>query len=556
MNYNERLTKPVVLVSVLALLCLSAWVLSAPSVQAQNYVTIFSGPIATSGDCTQRVIFAGQCPASPDNPGTIKLEYRLRLTQPSAKPGEQIGLLLDFRVEGHYSCPTKMDSCSQINQIMFWSLELMFSARTVPAASNGATVTGPFAEFSIDTGGLTTQPLVVQADWMQILGLSDFPQDFQKTGTATTYLTIPGGITPRAFQLQATMRTTPSAVAANYVPSFSWPPTEPVQLIVGPSSQGATVAQQQQNPKSVSGGGTSGFAIPAQTVTTVGEGVVSAAAGIGTGLIGGGLASRFGKADGEEEKGDDWKGPTDETTRTAIDEEAGRIVEDAILHGPKYAQDDFKTLVKAIQGEAEAVGLSTSSAVPPPESPPEPVQQSSGDLIKQLQDSLRAEQDHVQGSPPVVQQTPINLTDPAQVQHALDGFNQSVQSSKDLQNALSTYSGRRVTIQIDDNQSTVQINQNGLSVSSSPADPKNDMIVKLTSDEIKQLQQDMAEIRRLGQSKDLMDQAQCVGSKAGLGLKLLGKLKDGTLANVQPRDIQLAIELAQHLGKVGGSAPK
>ena len=308
---------------------------------------------------------------------------------------------------------------------------------------------------------------------------------------------------------------------------FSWPSTEPVQLIVSPSSQGATTAQPQQqqlNPGTVGGGGTpGGFALPAQTVTTVEEGVVAGAAGIGTGLIAAGLASNYGTAEDVQE---------------AIDDTVGSIVEDWVLHSGQ-AHIDFKKALEDTRAEAD--GLSATSAVSPPESAPESVQQSSGDLIEQLQDSLHTEQDHLQGSPPesptVVQQTPINLADPTQVQHALDGFNQSVQSSQDLQDALSTYSGKSVTLQIDDNQITVQINQNGLSLST-PTDPKNDMFVKFTSNEIKQLRKDLAG-----------------GSEIKAAFSLAPKLMDGTTRNVGLDDIKLAVSLAKNLGKMG-SAPK
>ena len=538
MNYRKRLTKPVVLVPFFVLFCLSAWALSVPSVKAQNYVDIWSDhPICWGIKAEYNNVGWRECTKPEDNPGTVQLQYRLRLTQTSARPGDKIGIVTEFSVSWQYSCPTEVWSCDDVQRYLINFLSA-FSNRVLETGTIfGAPDPNGSFEVSIDTGGLTAQPLVVNPDIVQSLGLrpaDTASSNFQKTGSSTTDFVIPAGVQLGTYQLKATYMWTPSA-AAEAGASLGVPSTEPVSLQVNPGGLGTgpqpPSAGEGQNLGTVSGGGTPSVT---STLVTAGGGAAAGAAGIAAGLIASGLASRFGKADGEEEKGDDWKGPTDETTRTAIDEEAGRIVEDAILHGPKYAQDDFKTLVKAIQGEA--VGLSASSAVPPPESAPEPGQQSSGDLIKQLQDSLRAEQDHMQGSPPEsstgVQQTSINLADPTQVQQALDGFNARVQSSEGLKNALTQYDGRRVTIQIDgeNNQSTVLISQDGLS-QSTPTDPKNDMVVKLTSDEIKQFRQDLADIR----SGDFVDRNL---AKADLGLRLGKKLADGTLKNVQSSDIE------------------
>jgi len=237
MNYTKRLTKPVVLASVFVLFCLSIWVLTAPSVRAQNYVVIYDGPIAQDPSCTQLPLQT-QCPASQDNPGTLKVEYRLRLTSTSAKAGEQIGLLLDVGVEWHYSCPTQTWSCSEVADDMMMFMTIISGQSVPPPGGNGPALP-PVVAFSIDTGGLTNQPIVVQADWVQIFGLSStVPQDYQNTGTATTYFTIPAGIPPGTYQLRGTLRTTPAVitengVTANDIASFSWPPTEPVSLQVG-----------------------------------------------------------------------------------------------------------------------------------------------------------------------------------------------------------------------------------------------------------------------------------------------------------------------------------
>ena len=172
MDYKKRLTKPVVLVSFFVLFCLSVWVLSAPSVRAQDYVTIYNGPIGESGldKCPggDRISY-GQCPASTLwNPGTIRFGYRLRLGQSSAKPGDQISLLFDVQAEWHFhDCDVGpgIPSCAETGEDVY---DLMrnqhgsnwFLLRGTP---NYETTT---IAYSIDTGGITNQPIQLQAiDW-------------------------------------------------------------------------------------------------------------------------------------------------------------------------------------------------------------------------------------------------------------------------------------------------------------------------------------------------------------------------------------------------------
>jgi len=255
--------------------------------------------------------------------------------------------------------------------------------RTKCTATRGSQRTRTAADYGLFdyTGGLTAQPLVVQADWVQILGLGDTaPQDYQNTGTATTYLTIPAGITPGTYQLQATLRTTPSVitwngVTANDVASFSWSPTEPVSLYVGAGQAAAATTATAQNIGQ-SASTPVGLTIPTPDAgTNAAEGAVAATVG-GLASVGAAAAISHFTKPGEEPTPDGVGGSeTEMNPREAID---GITLPPGVSLPPEF-QDGFApaSIRGPLPPEGPIAATEDTGSAPgaPPESYADPAQQ-------------------------------------------------------------------------------------------------------------------------------------------------------------------------------------
>lgn len=220
--------RPSTLITIRSTIILSIFILiflntcSLARVAAQDYVIYYDGPFdilhsngATTGE------------------GSGRLEWRLRLSSPSAKAGDTINVYIDYQAEWHYS----------------------------NTGGNGKPYNFSYFPVSIrvvvNTGGLTAKPLETNVDFiLDMLGAdrtwTALPFDFSGSRTVPVHFKIPSEAKEGTYQFQASMPDLASLVSQTSEGQFyRVGTTNPVSLqVAGTGATKTPTAPQPASPPS------------------------------------------------------------------------------------------------------------------------------------------------------------------------------------------------------------------------------------------------------------------------------------------------------------------